>query len=85
MKGYNSDKQLINDLKCYIDKYGIPNNMTKDFRSKNGLCSWETYENHLGGKLIDWIKLCGIKLTEQEEHDLTTRGIPNVLTKEDCI
>lgn len=85
MKGYNSDEQLINDLKCYIDKYGIPNNMTKIFRSKNGLCSWETYENHLGGKLIDWIKLCGIKLTEQEEHDLTTRGIPNVLTKEDCI
>lgn len=85
MKGYLNDAQLLTDLKNYIDKNGIPENRTKAFKSKNGLCSWETYQNHLGGKLSVWIEMCGVRLSDDEKFNLDNRGIKNMLSKEDCI
>jgi hypothetical protein len=85
MKGYKNNQQLLDDLKNYIDKNGVPTNLTKNFRAKNGLCSWETYEDHLGSKLLDWVKMCGIELSDDEIYRIKTRGIPNKLSKEECI
>lgn len=85
MTTYVSDEQLLQDLKNYINKNGIPKNLSKDFRVKNGLCSWETYENHLGGKLWDWISMCEIQLSDDELFELQHRGVRNTLTKEECI
>lgn len=72
-KIYDRNK-LLELLKNYVDKNGYPTNLIKDFNSKNGMPCFETYRDEFGGGLVDWLKLCGYTLTQEEEYNLTHRG-----------
>lgn len=69
----NIKTNLINDLRNYISKNGYPKRK-KELNSKNGLKDIYTYKKYLDGDLVDWIKLCGFTLTEDEIYEIETRG-----------
>lgn len=80
-----SKEELIDLLKRYVEKNGYPTDKTKDFRAKNGLPDFTTYQKKFGGGLSDWLKICGYKLTEDEEYNLTHRGgQSSIFSKEEC-
>ncbi len=67
-------EQLIQFLKDYIDKNGIPKNIRKCFNNKNKLPSYNTYEKFFGKGLDKWIELTGYKLNKEDKFEINKRN-----------
>lgn len=78
-------EELINDLKNYVSINGYKKLRLRDFNSKNNLKTIKNYKDCLGGKLSDWLQLCGIKLTDDEIYNFDNRKRNKKITKEECI
>ena len=79
-------KFLIRKLTNYIEKYGFPTSKKKAFKSENDMPSLRMYNRYLYGDLVDWIEMCGYKLSEEDKYRLRHRGGRNYnLSKDECI
>ena len=77
---------LIRKLKKYIIQHGLPSSKKEAFRPKNDMPSLRMYNEHLPGDLVDWIEMCGYKLSENDKYSIRHRGGKNYnLSKDDCI
>lgn len=79
-------KFLIRKLTAFVEKNGYPKRKKYDFRPENKMPTLRMYEEYLGGDLVDWLELCGYKLSDEEKYEMRTRGgRSKKLSKEDCI
>lgn len=76
--------QLIQSLRDYVENNGFPTNIYREFRLENGLPDMTNYKKAFGGGLVDWLELCGYKLSDEEKYFLNSRGVPNKLSKAEC-
>lgn len=66
IKYTDTQKKLLEDLKTYIDKFGVPK--AKDFLLKNGLRSYNYYREVFDCKsLKDILEIVGIKVSEKDK------------------
>lgn len=79
-------KFLVRKLKSYVESNGYPQNKKLAFKPKNKMPTLRMYEEYLDGDLVDWLELCGYKLSNEEKYEMRTRGGQNKnYTKDDCI
>ena len=91
MKGFNKmsidEKRnyLCLTIRNYYKKNGIKIAIKKDFKNKNGLMSYQVYKKYLGGDYLDWLRLSGIDLSEEEVFTFKHRnGASNIFTKDEA-
>jgi len=79
-------KFLVRKLKAFVEENGYPKRKKTDFKPENKMPSLKMYEQYLGGDLVDWLEMCGYKLSNEEKYEMRTRGGKNKnKSKEDCI
>ena len=78
-------EDLIQRLRNFVDNNGYPTSKRNDFKSKNGLPCAMIYAKTFGGDLVDWLEICGYKLSDEEKYIIQNRGRQSNLSKEDCI
>jgi len=80
-----SEEYLIELLKKYIDKYGIPHSKRSSFGTKYGIPAYKTYASYFGDDLAHIIELTGFQLTEEEKYKIQTRCRKSEKSKDEII